>query len=70
MSWFGSEIDEPLVLTRAIHFAATATTAGALIFRGLVAEPALGGAPSAAPLLESRSDRWRGSGSPSPWSPG
>ncbi|MGY3368804.1 putative copper resistance protein D [Bradyrhizobium sp. GM2.4] len=52
MSWFGSEIEGPLVLTRAIHFAATANAAGALIFRGLVAEPALRGAPSAAPLLD------------------
>ena len=52
MSWFGAEIDGPMVVTRAIHFAATATTAGALIFRGLVAEPALRGAPSAAPLLD------------------
>src|SRR6516164_3275222 len=52
MSWFGSEIEGPLVLTRAIHFAATAITAGALIFRCLVAEPALREAPSAAPLLD------------------
>jgi putative copper resistance protein D len=52
MSWFGAEIDGPMVVTRAIHFAATATTAGALIFRGFVAEGALSGAPSAAPLLD------------------
>jgi copper resistance protein D len=52
MSWFGTEIDGPMVVTRAIHFAATATTAGALIFRGLVAEPALRGAQSAAPRLD------------------
>jgi putative copper resistance protein D len=54
MSWFGAEIDGPMVVTRAIHFAATATTAGALIFRGLVAEPALRGTQSAAPLLDKR----------------
>jgi putative copper resistance protein D len=52
MSWFGSEIDGPMVVTRAVHFAAAATTAGALIFRSLVAEPALRGTQSAAPLLD------------------
>jgi copper resistance protein D len=51
MSWFGAEIDGPMVVTRTVHFAAAASTAGALIFRGLVAGPALRGAPSAAPLV-------------------
>jgi putative copper resistance protein D len=51
MSWFGAEIDGPMVVTRTIHFVAAATTAGALIFRGLVAEPALRGAPSAGALV-------------------
>ena len=51
MSWFGAEIDGPMVVTRTIHFAATATTAGALMFRGLVAEPALRAAPPAGPLV-------------------
>jgi copper resistance protein D len=51
MSWFGAEIDGPMVVTRAIHFAATATTAGALMFRGLIAEPALRAAPPAGPLV-------------------
>ena len=41
MSWFGAELDGPLVLTRAIHFAATALLAGGLTFRSVVAEPAL-----------------------------
>jgi len=41
MSWFGAEIDGPMVVVRAVHFAATATTAGALMFRAMVAEPAL-----------------------------
>lgn len=41
MSWFGAEIDGPLVLMRAVHFAATATIAGVLMFRAFVAEPAL-----------------------------
>lgn len=41
MNWFGAGVDEPLVVIRAIHFAATAMTAGSLIFRAVVAEPAL-----------------------------
>jgi copper resistance protein D len=41
MDWLGTGIDSPLVVSRAVHFAATATTAGALIFRAMVAEPAL-----------------------------
>ncbi|MET4116288.1 putative copper resistance protein D [Bradyrhizobium sp. JR4.1] len=45
MSWFGSEIDGPLALTRAIHFAASAGIAGILMFRGFVAEPALRPSP-------------------------
>jgi putative copper resistance protein D len=36
-----AEVNGPLVLTRAIHFAASAATAGVLMFGGLVAEPAL-----------------------------
>jgi copper resistance protein D len=41
MSWLAAEIDGPLVLTRAIHFAASAATAGILMFRVVVAGPAL-----------------------------
>jgi copper resistance protein D len=41
MTWFGAEIDGPMIVVRAIHFAATAVTAGALIFRAVVAERAL-----------------------------
>ncbi len=37
MDWLGAEIDGPLVVIRAIHFAATAMTAGILIFRTVVA---------------------------------
>lgn len=33
MDWFGVGIDWPLVVIRAVHFAASATTAGALFFR-------------------------------------
>jgi copper resistance protein D len=38
---FDGPIDGPLAVIRAIHFAATAMTAGALMFRAAVAEPAL-----------------------------
>lgn len=41
MDLFGVRIDEPLVVIRATHFFATAVVAGSLIFRAVVAEPAL-----------------------------
>ena len=41
MDWLGDSVNGPLVIVRAVHFAATATTAGTLIFRAVVAEPAL-----------------------------
>jgi copper resistance protein D len=41
MSWLFAEIDGPLVLTRAIHFAASALVVGALMFREFIADPAL-----------------------------
>jgi copper resistance protein D len=47
MIWFGAEIDGPMIVTRTVHFAASAITAGALVFRGFVAEPALRAAPAA-----------------------
>lgn len=37
MDWFGAEISGPLVAVRAIHFAATAITAGSLVFRAVAA---------------------------------
>jgi putative copper resistance protein D len=54
MSWFGAEIDGPMVVTRTVHFAASAITAGALIFRWLVAEPALRAAPAAGALVDKK----------------
>jgi putative copper resistance protein D len=54
MSWFGAEIDGPLVLTRAIHFAASATTAGAVMFRAFVAEPALQTSPARYAMVRAR----------------
>jgi copper resistance protein D len=47
MDWLGTGIDSPLVVSRAVHFAATAMTAGALIFRAVVAEPVLWSAEAA-----------------------
>jgi putative copper resistance protein D len=41
MSWFAADINGPLVLTRGIHFAASAAVAGVLTFRSVVAQPAL-----------------------------
>jgi copper resistance protein D len=54
MDWLGAGIDAPLVVIRAIHFAATATTAGALIFRAVVAEPALRSTPAATTAVRSQ----------------
>ena len=52
MIWFGAEIDGPMIVTRTVHFAASAITAGALVFRGFVAEPALRAAPAAAAPID------------------
>jgi copper resistance protein D len=52
MNWFGAEIDGPMIATRTVHFAASAITAGALIFRGFVAEPALRVEPHANALVD------------------
>jgi putative copper resistance protein D len=41
MDGSGAEIDGPVVVARAVHFAASATLAGALIFRAVVADPVL-----------------------------
>ena len=54
MDWLGAAIDGPLVVIRAIHFAATAMLAGALIFRAAVAEPALRSTPAATTVVRSQ----------------
>jgi putative copper resistance protein D len=54
MSWFGAEIDGPMIVTRTVQFAASAITAGALIFRWLVAEPALRAAAPADALVNKK----------------
>jgi copper resistance protein D len=62
MTSFGAEIDGPMIVVRAIHFAATAVTAGALIFRAVVAEPALGSQHQASAIVRSqiRAVAWTG----------
>ena len=47
MDWFGAGVNEPLIAVRAIHFGATAMTAGTVIFRTVVAKPALHAEPAA-----------------------
>jgi putative copper resistance protein D len=54
MTLLGSEIDGPMIVVRAIHFAATAMTAGAVMFRAVVAEPALRSHREARTIVESQ----------------
>ena len=54
MTWFGAEIDGPMIVVRAIHLAATAVTAGALMFRAVVAEPALRSQREASAIVEAQ----------------
>src|SRR5216684_6202170 len=54
MTWFGAQIDGPMIVVRAIHFAATAVTAGALMFRAVVAEPGLRSSREAGAIVESQ----------------
>jgi putative copper resistance protein D len=62
MTWFGAEIDGPMIVVRAIHFAAAAVTVGALMFRAFVAEPALRSQREAHAIVDSqiRSLAWTG----------
>jgi putative copper resistance protein D len=54
MDWLGAGVDGPLIIIRAIHFAATAVVAGSLIFRAVVAEPALGSTQVATTVVRSQ----------------
>jgi copper resistance protein D len=54
MDWFGVRVDGPMVVIRAIHFFATAVMAGSLIFRAVVADPALRSTQGAATFVRSR----------------
>lgn len=51
MSWPEAGLGDGLIAVRAVHFAASAIAAGALIFRSVVAEPAAVVAPEALPVL-------------------
>jgi putative copper resistance protein D len=57
MGWLGAGIDGPLVVIRAIHLAATAITAGTLIFRAVVVHAASGPAIPAAVIVGARTLR-------------
>jgi putative copper resistance protein D len=57
MNWLGAAVDGPLVVVRAIHFAATAILTGTLIFRAVVAEAASGSATPAAIVVRTQTLR-------------
>jgi putative copper resistance protein D len=54
MNWLGAGADGSMAVVRAIHFAATAITAGGLIFRTVVAEPALRSTQMTTTVVESQ----------------
>jgi copper resistance protein D len=54
MDWFRAEIDNPLVVIRGVHFAATAILTGTLIFRTVVVEAAAASATPAAILVRAQ----------------
>jgi len=54
MAWIETDIDSPIVVVRAIYFAATATMTGAIVFRAVVAEPALRSQHKASTALNSQ----------------
>ena len=62
MAWLGAEVDAPLVVVRAVHFAASATTAGALVFRAVVADPALHAVEEVRPVIDAGTRRLAWSG--------
>jgi copper resistance protein D len=57
MNGFSLDIDGPMAAARAIHFAATALTAGCLVFRAAVATPALRYAPEECVVIDAQI-RW------------
>lgn len=57
MDWLGTGIDGPLVVIRAIHFVATATIMGTLIFRAVVVEAAARSAKPAAAIVRAQTLR-------------
>ena len=57
MNWLEAGVDGPLVVIRAIHFAATAITTGTLVFRAGVAEAASCSARPAVSIVRARTLR-------------
>jgi len=57
MDWFGAADNVPLIVTRAIHFAATATVTGTLLFRAVVANPTLRSEEAVAKTFRSQTQR-------------
>ena len=57
MDWFGAGVNGPMVVIRAIHFAATAITAGTLMFRTVVVEAATCSATPAAIVVRAQTLR-------------
>ena len=55
MDWFAAS--GPLIAIRGIHFAATAVVAGTLVFRAVVAKPALPAEQAVAEKLQAQSQR-------------
>ncbi len=54
MTWIDTDIDGPVIVVRAIHFAAMAMMTGAVVFRAAVAEPALRSMPKARAVINSQ----------------
>jgi len=57
MDGFGADIDGPLIAVRAVHFAATAITAGTLVFRTVVTNPASPAEPAVAQSFRTQTQR-------------
>jgi copper resistance protein D len=57
MDWLGVGTDVPLIVVRALHFAASALTAGTLVFGAVVAEPALRSRQLMDPTVNRRMNR-------------
>jgi putative copper resistance protein D len=57
MDWLGADINGPLVVVRALHFAVTAMTTGILVFRAVVADAAVCPATPASAIVRAQTLR-------------
>jgi len=57
MDWLSADIDGPLVVVRALHFAVTAMTTGILVFRAVVADAAFSPARPAGKIVRAQTLR-------------